>query len=175
MDFADKNNSKQFFCISIYMLRQHQPYLLPPALVQVTVEGHILQENLFDVLLALEEETVSKHPESMQRSVKAQAIICAPFIHIKLKSQTLCPIDGNMHWSESRLDLRVISWFLSTFGTSACLTAHQGLMFFFPFFPLQWRIKEESLCAVLAGEWYFYSFVLYKRDETERRNYKIDH
>lgn len=58
---------------------------------------NILQKNLFDVLLVVEEETVSKHSEGMQRSVKAQAIICAPFIHIKLKSQTLCPIDGNMH------------------------------------------------------------------------------
>lgn len=118
MEFADKNKSKQYFCISIFLLRRHQPHLLPrlgSGYYRRKKIENIQQENLFDVLLVVEEETVSKHSEGMQRSVKVQAIICAPFIHIKLKSQTLCPIDGNMHWSESRLDLRVISWFLSTF------------------------------------------------------------
>lgn len=83
----------------------------------------------------------------MRRSVKAQAIICAPFIHIKLKSQTLCPVDGNMHWSESRLDLRALSWFLSTFGFSACLTAHQGLMFFFSSVSLCSCVSKGRVCV----------------------------
>lgn len=51
---------------------------------------NIVQKKVFDVLLVVEEETVSKHSEGMRRSVKAQAIICASFIHIKQKSQTLC-------------------------------------------------------------------------------------
>lgn len=38
-----------------------------------------------------------KQFEVMLRSVKARAIICAAFMHIKPLSMTLCPIDGNMH------------------------------------------------------------------------------
>lgn len=55
-----------------------------------------------------------------------------------------------------------LSWFLSAFGTSLFLTAHQGLMCFFFCFSPQSRIKEENLFAVLAGECYFWSFMLYK-------------
>lgn len=129
---------------------------------------------MFDVLLVVEEETVSKHSEGMRRSVKARAIICAPFIHIKLKSQTLCPIDGNMHWSESRLDLRALSWFVSTFGSSACLTAHQGLIFFFFSVSLCSCVSKGRVCVQC---WQVSDIFIplryctvYERDDRERRS-----